>query len=79
METQNSTTDIEHFSRLRRHLAFEHAVNPEPVRFRNWLAVTFNCHVEVTEKISGLDANYRLFFDSPKKKLLFDMKYAEYL
>ena len=78
MET-SSTTDITHFSRIRRRLAFEHAKNPEPVRFRNWLAVTFKCHVEVTEKISGLDANYRLTFDSPKKKLLFDIKYAEYL
>lgn len=78
MEAQ-STTDIEHFSKIRRRLAVEHAMDPEPVRFREWLAVNFKCRVEVIEKKYGLDANYRLTFSSPSKKLLFDMKYAEYL
>lgn len=74
-----NTIEIYHFSRLRRMLSFEQANKPGPVRFSHWLADTFKCHVEVIEKIAGMDADYRLTFDTPKKKMLFEMKYAEYL
>lgn len=79
-----NTIEIQHFSRLRRQLgnekkSAETSDNPGPVRMCHWMAVTFKCDVEVTQKIAGMDADYRLTFNSTRGKALFEMKYSEYL
>lgn len=76
--------DITHDSRLRRalqpeYLSAKQSNGPFTLWFALWLGDAFKCHVDVIKQVHGYDADYRITFNSTRKKLLFEMKYSEYL
>ena len=75
-----NTVNIIHGSRLRRALHPEYMqVKQSKQTFAEWLTDSFKCHVDITKRKQGFAADYKLTFDSTRKKLMFEIKYAEYL